>query len=163
MSRFRRKKNNLPSPKVIMFDPSEAMAELLQEDRRYKFDAYVFVFEALSYAQSVLGMGSENPSVPADVPDEEESDEPEGPQQHVSGQELCEAIRQFALQQYGYMAKTVLNSWGIQTTGDFGEIVFNLIRVGRMRRTAADRREDFEDIYDFHTAFRQEFKISPPE
>ena len=36
-----------------------------------------------------------------------------GPQKHVSGQELCEAIREYALLQYGYLAKTVLNSWGI--------------------------------------------------
>jgi uncharacterized repeat protein (TIGR04138 family) len=77
----------------------------------------------------------------------------------VTGQELCEAIRRFALQQYGLMAKTVLESWGIRKTGDFGEIVFNLIRIGRMRKTPHDRREDFDDVYDFETAFRDEFKI----
>lgn len=149
-----------------MFDPSDAMAELLREDKRYRFDAYVFVFEALSYAQNVLGLGAESPSEPVDVPGAEpsqEPDEPEGPQQHVSGPELCEAIRQFALKQYGYMAKTVLNSWGVRSTGDFGEIVFNLIRIGRMRKTADDRREDFEGVYDFDTAFRDEFKITPPD
>ena len=59
-----------------------------------------------------------------------------GPQRHVSGQELCEAIRRYALEQYGYMAKTVLNSWGIHGTNDFGEIVFNLIRIGQMRKDA---------------------------
>jgi uncharacterized repeat protein (TIGR04138 family) len=57
------------------------------------------------------------------------------------------------------MAKTVLGSWGIHETGDFGEIVFNLIRIGRMRKTPHDRREDFDDVYDFETAFREEFKI----
>jgi len=144
-----------------MLDPSEAMAELLREDRRYKFDAYVFVFEALSYAQNVLGLGSENASEPVEGPAENEQDEPEGPQQHVTGQELCQAIRQYALQQYGYLAKTVLNSWGIHSTGDFGEIVFNLIRIGRMRKTKDDRREDFDDVYDFDTAFRQDFEIKP--
>ncbi len=63
--------------------------------------------------------------------DEEET----GPQRHVTGQELCEAIRRYALEQYGYMAKMVLNNWGLRGTGDFGEIVFNLIRIGRMRKT----------------------------
>ena len=64
-------------------------------------------------------------------------EEPAAAQHHVTGQELCEAIRRYALDQYGYMAKLVLNNWGIRSTGDFGEIVFNLIRIGRMRKTPA--------------------------
>ena len=140
-----------------MLDPSHSIAELLRQDRRYKFDAYVFVFEALSYAQNVLELGRETASEAAAG----EAEEAEGPQRHVTGQELCEAIRRYALQQYGYMAKTVLNSWGIHSTGDFGEIVFNLIRIGHMRKTPSDRREDFEEVYDFDTAFQQEFKIRP--
>ncbi len=139
-----------------MLDPSHSIAELLHQDKRYKFDAYVFVFEALSYAQSVLEMGRESPSEPISREEEEEADQP---QRHVSGQELCEAIRRYALQQYGYMAKTVLNSWGIHRTGDFGEIVFNLIRIGHMRKTPDDRREDFDDVYDFDAAFQQNFQI----
>ncbi|MBN1908657.1 MAG: hypothetical protein JW818_02865 [Pirellulales bacterium] len=136
-----------------MLDPSHPIVELLKEDSRYEFDAYVFVFEALSYAQDVLEMGDEIPP---------ESSEESGPQRHVTGQELCEAIRQFALDQYGYMAKDVLAKWGIKTTGDFGEIVFNLIRIGQMRKTPQDCREDFDDVFDFETAFRQEFKITRP-
>ena len=141
-----------------MMDPNQQLAQLLQEDRRYRLDAYVFVFDALNYAQEVLGMGTDTVSEPA-VGVEEEDDELDGPQRHVTGQELCEAIRRFALQQYGLMAKTVLGNWGIHETGDFGEIVFNLIRIGRMRKTPHDRREDFDDVYDFETAFREEFKI----
>ena len=80
---------------------------------------------------------------------------------HVTGQQLCEAIRLFALEQYGYMAKTVLNQWGIRSTGDFGEMVFNLIRIGQMRKTAEDRREDFDNVYDFNTAFREDFRFGP--
>ena len=147
-----------------MLDPSHPLAELLKEDRRYAFEAYVFVFEALGYAQKVLGMGTESPSEPARKPEQEkEKEEDPGPEKHVSGQDLCEAIRRFALEQYGYMAKTVLNNWGIRKTGDFGEIVFNLIRIGQMRKTPQDHREDFGDVYDFDTAFQQEFKITPPE
>ncbi len=145
-----------------MLDPTQQIAQLTQEDPRYRFDAYAFVFEALSYAQNVLGLGSESLSEPAAADDEAEEAEGEvgGPQRHVSGQELCGAIREYALKQYGYLAKTVLNSWGIHQTGDFGEIVFNLIRIGQMRKTAHDRREDFDDVYDFDAAFDEEFKIS---
>ena len=145
-----------------MLDPLHPIARLLKQDRRYAFEAYVFVFEALGYAQNVLEMGAESPGEAAQRP-QQEGEEEQPAERHVTGQELCEAIRRFALQQYGYMAKTVLNSWGVNKTGDFGEIVFNLIRIGQMRKTPRDRREDFDDAYDFETAFMQEFKITPPE
>lgn len=147
-----------------MLDP--AIAHLLEEDKRYPLEAYIFVFESLHFAQNVLAMGTASPSEPASGCEEDEpsaSEEESGAQHHVTGQELCEAIRQFAVEQYGYMAKVVLNNWGIHRTGDFGEIVFNLIRIGRMRKTASDRREDFEDVYDFDTAFRRKFRIVMPE
>lgn len=142
-----------------MLDP--AIAQLLQEDRRYPLEAYIFVFEALHFAQNVLEMGTDAPSDPAGC--KEEDEEETGAQHHVTGQELCEAIRQFGLEQYGLMAKIVLGNWGLHTTGDFGEIVFNLIRIGRMRKTPSDRREDFENVFDFDTAFRQEFRIAMPK
>ena len=141
-----------------MLDP--AIAQLLEEDRRYPLEAYIFVFEALQYAQSVLGMGNEAPSEPGSGGPQEEDP---GPQRHVTGQELCQAIRQFALEQYGYMAKLVLGNWGLHATSDFGEIVFNLIRIGRMRKTPQDRRQDFDDVYDFDSAFREQFRIVIPE
>lgn len=145
-----------------MIDPAHPIAKLLKDDRRYKIDAYVFVFEALHYAHNVLKMGSERP---AEV--EAEDDEPDEPgsrdERHLTGQQLCEAIRQYALEQYGYMAQNVLESWGITSTGDFGEIVFNLIRVGQMRKTKDDAREDFNNVFDFNTGLRESFKITLPE
>lgn len=145
-----------------MSDPSQQIAEMLHRDRRYAFDAYVFVFEALRFAHEVLHLGTESPSEPLDLPGAPR--EPEDvAERHVSGRELCEAIRLFALDQFGYMAKTVLNSWGVHRTGDFGEIVFNLIGIGQMRKTASDCREDFDDVYDFETALEEGFRISRPE
>ncbi len=141
-----------------MLDP--AIAKLLKEDRRYPLEAYIFVFEALSFAQNELGLGNDTVSEPSGSPSEQEDS---GPQRHVTGQELCQAIRQFALEQYGYMSKLVLGNWGLRSTGDFGEIVFNLIRIGRMRKTPQDRREDFDDVFDFDCAFREEFRIVVPE
>lgn len=143
-----------------MIDPAHPIAKLLKEDRRYKIDAYAFVFEALNYAHNVLGMGTERSGEP------EEDDPDEGTREaerHLSGQQLCEAIRQYALEQYGYMAQDVLGSWGVTSTSDFGEIVFNLIRIGQMRKTKDDAREDFDNVFDFETGLRQSFKITPPE
>lgn len=143
-----------------MFDPLRAIASLAEEDKRYRLDAYVFVFDALNYAQEVLKLGKESPSEPLGG---EAADEEEAVGRHVSGRELCQAIRQFALRQYGYMAKPVLNGWGVRTTRDFGEIVFNLIGIGQMRKTKDDRREDFDNVFDFDTAFVEEFKITPTD
>jgi uncharacterized repeat protein (TIGR04138 family) len=143
-----------------MIDPAHPIAKLLAKDRRYKFDAYVFVFEALNYAQKVLGYGGD------------ESPEDEGlgvkssdkrAERHLTGQQLCEAIRQFALEQYGYMAKCVLNSWGVHNTGDFGNIVFNLIDIKQMKKTRQDRREDFDNVFDFDEGLVQDFKITLPQ
>lgn len=137
-----------------MSDIPDAVARLVREDRRYKAEAYYFVFESLGYAQRVLGMGAgkRGPGRPR-----EESE------RHLSGQELCEAIRLYAIEQFGYMAKCVLNSWGVRTTGDFGEIVFNLIRAEQMRKTPQDKREDFDDNFDFDEAFVEGYRISLPD
>ena len=143
-----------------MLDPTHPIVKLLKDDRRYKIDAYAFVFEALNYAHTRLGMGTERPS------EEEEEGEEGGAREverHLTGPQLCEAIRQYALEQYGYMAKCVLNSWGVKSTSDFGEIVFNLIGIGQMRKTPEDRREDFNDVFDFDTGLQQSFKITEPE
>ncbi|HVU88423.1 MAG TPA: Minf_1886 family protein [Pirellulales bacterium] len=139
-----------------MSDAAQTLALLLREDKRYQRPAYLFVFDALNYAHSELGMGGAPSSG-------EQEDNPATTDRHLTGQELCEAIRLYALDQYGYMAKCVLNSYGVHTTGDFGEIVFNLIRVGLMRKTDDDRREDFDDVFDFETGLQKSFQITPPE
>jgi len=144
-----------------MLDPSHPIAKLLKEDRRYKIDAYAFVFEALNYAHSQLGMGADQSAESEEEASEEPT--PKEAERHLTGQQLCEAIRQYALEQYGYMAQCVLNSWGVKATSDFGEIVFNLIGIGQMRKTPDDRREDFDNVFDFETDLRQSFKITPPE
>lgn len=78
---------------------------------------------------------------------------------HLTGQELCEALRQYALQQYGYMAKSVLEQWGITQTNDFGSIVYNMIDIGLMRKSPEDRREHFDDVYDFQEVFVEQFQF----
>jgi uncharacterized repeat protein (TIGR04138 family) len=146
----------------VTIDPARRFTELLARDKRYKLEAYVFVGEALDYAQKTLGLGTSRPA-----PSGGKSRDPEGaeetPQErHVTGQQLCEAIRLYALEQYGLMAKCVLNSWGVNCTGDFGEIVFNLIGIEQMRKTDEDRREDFDDVFDFDDGLTGSFKISLP-
>ena len=130
-----------------MIDPDHPLAELLRRDGRYHRDAYFFVFEALRFAEEKLGLGG--------MPSLDEADPSE--ERHVTGQQLCEAIRQYAIQQYGMLAKNVLNEWGVRNTGDFGEIVFNLIDIGQMKKTDTDRREDFENVFDFGDGLQDAF------
>ena len=142
-----------------MLDPDHPIAKLLDRDDRYPFDAYLFVFEALRFGQKNLGMGAEY--LAEDY--EPELDEEGEPERHVSGQELCEAMRQYAHQQYGYLAKSVLNHWKIYSTSDFGELVFNLIEIEQMRKTPNDRREDFDNVFDFDEGFQHNFQFSLPD
>lgn len=152
-----------------MLDSTHPLAELLRRDKRYHFDSYVFVFDALKYGQEKMNLGSAQPSAPGEAFDSEslsegyepaeaagdEAFDPDDDQddRHVTGQELCEAIRRYALEQYGLLARSVLEHWGVTNTGDFGEIVFNLIDIGQMRKTESDRREDFQDVFDFESGF----------
>ena len=117
--------------------------QLLQSDLRYQMQAYQFVQDSLAFAQEVLPQEKPQP----------------GEDPHLTGQELCEAIRLFAIDQFGYMSKTVLNNWGIHETRDFGEIVYNLIDIGLLRPSDKDEREHFTDVYSFEKAFVEDFQI----
>jgi len=154
-------------------DPAHPLGQLLNRDPRYKLDAYLFVLEALTFAQDSLGMGAEPPA--EDLEPARGTTEPAKPrsrsgkprrkaaERHLSGQELCEAARQYALQQYGYMSRTVLGTWGVRSTADLGEIVFNMIEIGQMRKTRKDKREDFHDVYDFDEAFSRDLSFVVPD
>ena len=137
-----------------MTSPLQAMKELLSEDTRYKFEAYQFVREALQYAHENL----ELPDLSTD-----EVDTPFGRTQprHLTGQQLCHACREYALEQYGFLSRMVLGKWGVHSTSDLGDLVYNLIRIEQMRKSETDRREDFNDVYDFEEAFEPKFEFSP--
>jgi uncharacterized repeat protein (TIGR04138 family) len=154
-------------------DPSHPLYQLLERDRRYTLDAYLFVLESLSFAQETLGMGAEpaaeelEPLAEAEPGGKPRSRSARGrkrqAERHVSGQQLCEAARLYGLQQYGYLAPTVLATWGIRVTDDFGAIVFNMIDIGQMRKTKADRREDFQGVYEFAEAFTRDLAFVVPD
>src|SRR5262249_23199933 len=84
-------------------------------------------------------------------------------QHHVSGQELLAGIRDLALREFGFMARTVFHMWGIQRTDDFGDIVFNLVEAGLMNKTDEDTRQDFHDVYDLNQALVQGYRIELEE
>jgi uncharacterized repeat protein (TIGR04138 family) len=124
-------------------DFSEIVDLICKEDTRYDKRAYSFVRQGLDHTVKNL-----KKSEPARTQQS----------QHVSGPELLEGMRVFALDQFGPLAKTVLDSWGVHRCTDFGEIVFNLIEYRVFSKTENDRREDFSNIYDFEEAFVMPFR-----
>lgn len=108
----------------------EAFAKIGKRDDRYHERGLLFVLAALEFAQNRL---------PA--------------RRHLTGPELAWACRDFALEQFGLLASTVLEHWGIRSTEDLGRIVFLLIDVGLLARQPSDKVEDFDRVYDFAEVF----------
>jgi uncharacterized repeat protein (TIGR04138 family) len=78
------------------------------------------------------------------------------PDRHVSGQELCLGLRDFAIEQYGLLAPMVLELWHVHRTDDFGKIVFAMIGLGLMQQRPEDSLDDFVGVFDFREAFDQQ-------
>lgn len=78
---------------------------------------------------------------------------------HVDGQDLCWGLRDLASEQWGLLAPIVLRHWGIRTTQDFGRMVFAMVDHGVLQKQPQDDIRDFENVYDFETAFDKTFRI----
>lgn len=76
---------------------------------------------------------------------------------HLSGAELLEGVRVFALQEFGPMSRYVLSEWGVTSTRDVGTLVFDLVEAGVLSKTDEDSVEDFEGGFDFEVAFEQDY------
>jgi len=104
------------------------------------------VFSALRFTQEQLGR--------------DRSSETTG---HISGPELLEGIRLLGLQHFGMLSVQVFRTWGIQSTDDFGHIVFELIDAGEMRKTPNDQLNDFLGVYDFQKVFQDDYTLDTRE
>ncbi len=113
------------------------LEQIAKEDGRYCARAIGFVSEGLTYTAKKVAT------------------EPK----HVSGQTLCEGLKKLALEKWGRLAMLVLNNWGIKTTQDFGEIVYLMIKNKWMSAQPTDSIEDFSDVYDFKTVFKDQFEF----
>ncbi len=114
---------------------ADAFQRISERDGRYHERGFLFVLAALEFAQNRL---------------------PE--RRHLSGGELAWACRDFALEQFGLLAPSVLDHWGIRSTEDFGRIVFLLIEVGLLASQPNDTIDEFDSVYDFAGAFRDGYR-----
>jgi len=114
----------------------EGIRDICKRDPRYPEQSYYFVFDALDYTLKKLDKNG-----------------------HVTGGELLEGIREYAVQQFGLMTQTVFKNWGITQTVDFGDIVFNLVDHNLMGKTNNDTKKDFTDVYDFEEVFNRQLDV----
>jgi uncharacterized repeat protein (TIGR04138 family) len=126
------------------------LAKVLSHDARYSLQAYEFIFEAIEFAKR----GKRAKAKP-------KGGRPRaaGAARHVTPRELCLGCRDLALRQYGPLAFQVLSEWGVSSTSDLGNIVFNLIKAGDLEKTPSDSRADFNDVFDFDAAFRRDYVV----
>lgn len=117
-------------------DFAEAIDLIVERTPRYDRDAYYFLRDALDYTVKVRKKAREASGTG-----------------HVSGQQLLEGVRQYAIKEFGPMVVTVLEYWGVRRCEDFGEMVYNLINIGVFGKTDTDSIDDFKGGYSFKEAF----------
>lgn len=117
-----------------------AVEALAEKDARYDTEAYYFLREALEFTLRDLSDKAGKPV-----------------KRHVTGAELLDGFRRLALDEFGPLAFTVLESWGVNRTEDVGDMVFNLIDAGVFGKNDKDSRADFAKVYDFKAEFLAPF------
>src|SRR4051812_7755983 len=123
--------------------PDKTLEQVVEEVGSYPIQAFEFVQHGLGYTVEKIHGDAKDPKA----------------SRHITGRDLCEGLREFALLKWGLMARTVLNRWNVRRTIDFGRMVFALVQHGHMSKTDEDTLEDFRDVYDFATAFDGGYRI----
>jgi uncharacterized repeat protein (TIGR04138 family) len=108
----------------------QSIVSILNRDKRFDPHAY-FLKDALDFTLKRIAESNG------------------GQARHVSGPELLTGFRDYALEQFGPMASTLMREWGIRKCQDVGDMVFHLIEEQVFGKQDSDRREDFSGSFDF--------------
>lgn len=127
-----------PTGALLMEEPHAKPLHEIAAGTRYPLDAFQFVRRGLDFT---VHRCHEKPEQLSEA------------ERHVSGEQLCTGLRDFALEQYGRLARTVLGRWRINATEDFGQIVFAMVEGGMMQTTERDTLRDFENVFSFDESF----------
>ena len=165
--------------------PKKSIEEVVAELGRYPLDAFIFIQECIGVASEqvhgpmtpeesavagwmdrhnvdleMLCHLSETGSLPPDIADiMEKIGGPEKMNRHVTGQQLCWAVRDAALKRYGLMAQSVLARWNITRTEDIGAIIFALVENDWLKKLPSDNIEDFRNVFSFKDAFELDYRV----
>lgn len=120
----------------------KSLEEISRIDGRYDVRALRFIYEGLGKTIQ-------------DIREESEQDQP----RHITGAELSHGLARQASRKWGWLAKMVLNQWGVVTTRDLGEIVYLMIDNKWMAAQETDRIEDFDDVFDFEIMFEKNYSF----
>ncbi|MBI4716860.1 MAG: hypothetical protein HY763_03575 [Planctomycetes bacterium] len=168
----------------MVSESGKTLQDLVERVGKYSEEAYLFVRDGLSYTSAVIHgpepdahrqlhtFLSENDldwkelaaryhdgSLPPPVVRAiDEAGGCEKLNRHVSGRELSWGLRDLALQRWGMLARTVLESWGLRSTADFGAVVYGFIEFKWMQKQPQDRIDDFQEVYSFDEAFQYPFR-----
>ncbi len=138
----------------------EHLSTVAARDSRYAIEGYLFVFDALEFTRGLRNeRGSDAFRTESTTLLSDEVAE------HVTGRELCLGVCRLSRAQFGLLAWSILTEWGIRTTADLGEIVFNLIAAGDLETTPSDSRADFDRLFDLEETLRadMEFDLDKPD
>ncbi len=120
--------------------------QCLARETPYPLDAFIFVQRGLEFTVNEVH-GDADPSA-------------EPTSRHVSGEALCKGLRQYALHEYGLLARMVLERWSINSCKDFGRIVFAMVDAKLLAKTDQDTIDDFCGVYEFDDAFDQTLSLA---
>lgn len=126
---------------------NQTLFNLARGDRRFAYEAYEFVCEAVNHTQDVV------------LAPQDEDDEP----RHIRGDELLRGGCELARHHFGDMAPVVFRHWGVNTTEDFGEIVFRLVNSGKLHCSDDDDPMDYHDTFDLMQVLREGFDCTPAQ
>lgn len=121
----------------------DAVDAILRKHPEYAPDAYDFMREALE-------------ATSRDMAEAEERTSP-----HLSAYELYMGFCAYALSEYGPLAAAVMEHWGIDSSSDVGNIVYNLIEVGVFGKQAGDTREQFDNLCPLRTVLDTPYLPEP--
>lgn len=128
---------------------------------KYPIEAFAFIQRGLDY--TVRHIHGDLPQPDADTSVSEQDFFPEDDEQmatrHIAGKQLCWGLRDYAVCEYGLMARVVLRHWRINDCQDFGHIVFAMVDAGLMFKTEGDSIADFTGVYDFNEAFQSHLQL----
>ena len=105
----------------------DAVDQIREHDPRFRREAYGFLMLALAATVETL-------------PPERRADPV---RRHLSGRELLAGVVALARREFGPLASTVFEEWGLRSGADVGSVVFQLVEAGQLSARPQDRREDF--------------------
>jgi uncharacterized repeat protein (TIGR04138 family) len=129
----------------------QSVLSILKRDKRFAPHAYFFLKDTLDFILKRIAETSG------------------GQARHVSGPELLAGFRDFALEQFGPMAATLMAEWGVHQCSDIGDMVFHLIEEQIFGKQESDCKEDFAGTFNLEDALRSPFlpqtrrtRVGPP-